>query len=94
MASDNSLARVTDFYNQAFLLKRELQDYNWEYRRKICVNCSAAEQIKLHCFKVDNFVGGIQETHCKKLVKARTKKFKKKMEGFDYPQNYATALRI
>lgn len=33
------------------------------------------------CFKADNFVGGIQETHCKKLVKARIKKFKKNIKS-------------
>jgi len=36
----------------------------------------------LNCRKYDNFVNGIQETHCKNLISARTKKFEKKIEGF------------
>lgn len=84
MTSNSPLARVTGFYNHVFLLKRELQDYNWEYRRKICVKCTAAEKIKFDCFKVNNFVGGIQETHCSKLENARRKKFQKKMGGLPY----------
>jgi hypothetical protein len=94
LTSNEALARIINYHNEAFLLKRALLDYNWEYRRKICVKCTAEQQIKLHCLKVDNFVGGIQETHCRKLVRARTEKFKKIMgEGLIESQNYATTLR-
>ena len=57
-------------------LKDELLDYDWKYRKKICVKCPLETQKKLQCFRVNNFKDGIQETHCSKMDKARVQKFR------------------
>lgn len=77
-----SISEVEDWHIDGIKLKKELIEYNWEYRRKICTKCTPQDQDRLHCLKVNRFVDGIQETHCKKLVNARTKKNKKRIEGF------------
>lgn len=77
-----SVTEIKEWHNDGIRLKEELIKYNWEYRKKICSKCTLEQQAKLHCLKVNHFVDGIQETHCKKLVNARTKKNKKRIEGF------------
>lgn len=72
---------MENWHKQAIQLKEKLIKYNWEYRKKICVKCTCEQQAKLKCHRVNNFVDGIQETHCRKLVQARTKKFKKNIGG-------------
>ena len=57
--------------------KDKLIEYDWQYRKKICIKCPLDIQKKLKCFRVDNFKDGIQETHCKKMDNARTQKFRK-----------------
>ena len=68
--------------DKAFRLKSDLIAYNWEYRKKICSKCTPEQQEKYRCHKVNRFKNGIQETHCRKLIQARTKKYKKRIEGF------------
>ena len=73
---------VWDWINQGLKLKHEMIEYNWEFRNDVCTECTNELKKKLLCHTVNNFRGNIQETHCKKLVKARTKKFEKKIGGF------------
>lgn len=70
------------WHTKGVQLKEEMIVYNWAYRRKICTKCTIENQSKLQCHKVNNFVNGIQETHCKKLIRSRTKKFKNKINEF------------
>lgn len=74
--------KIKKWHDEGEILEQELINNDWEYRKKNCSKCSKEEQKKLHCLKVNNFKEGIQETHCKKLVHARTQKNKKKIEGF------------
>ncbi len=73
---------IQSWHKQGISLKEEMIDFNWEYRNKICSKCPIEMQQKLQCMKFPNFKDGIQETHCKKLIQARTRKFKKNIEGF------------
>ena len=77
----NQLSQTSKWQNPGLILKKEMLEYNWQYRHKICSKCSKEQQKQLQCHKVDRFVNGIQETHCKKLIRARTKKFKKKIDS-------------
>ena len=65
-------------------LKQAVLDYNWNYRVKICTKCTRQEELK--CHKVNNFriIDGvkIQETHCRKLINARTAKLRHKIKAF------------
>lgn len=78
---DLKLIQITSWQKKSRELKDEMLDYNWEYRKKVCAKCPIETQIRLNCHKIDNFKNGIQETHCKKLIRARTKKFRKKIDG-------------
>lgn len=83
MTSSN--LRINELENARYIMqcqkeRQEIIDYNWEYRRKICTRCTRQEE--LSCFKVNNFIGGIQETHCIKLIKARTSFFKNRLRVF------------
>ena len=64
------------FIDRGQSLKDEMLEYNWKYRYKICTKCT--RQKELNCLKVDNYrmIKGkeIQETHCRKLIQARTAK--------------------
>lgn len=68
------------------VLKEEMLAYNWQYRLKICSKCPIDTQKRLECKRFDNFrtIKGyrIQETHCKKLIKARSAKFRSRIESF------------
>lgn len=57
-------------------IKEEMIKYDCEYREKHPCKCEP------RCFAANNFVNGIQETHCKKMIKARTQKFRKKINAF------------
>jgi hypothetical protein len=59
------------------LLEEKIISYNWEYRKKICMNCNKEKRKKLNCMAFSSFKDGLQETHCRNLIIARTKKFKK-----------------
>ena len=71
---------VEEWHNAGSSIKDEMIRYNWEYRKKICSKCT--DQERLQCRKYDNFVDDIQETHCRNLISARTKKFENKIEEF------------
>ena len=73
---------IQAWHTQGTSLKEAMIDFNWEYRQKVCSKCPLEMQQKLHCMKFPNYKDGIQETHCKKLIQARTRKFKKNIEGF------------
>lgn len=77
-----TIADIRKWHEDGERLEQELNDYDWEYRKKICSKCTIEEQEKLHCLRVNNYKDGIQETHCDKLVHARTQKNKKKIEGY------------
>lgn len=79
---DNLQGRITDWHEEGEHVKKLLLDYDWKYRKKICSKCSAETRKKLRCFKVDNFKDGVQETHCKKMEKARTQKHRKTILNF------------
>ncbi|QLH03640.1 hypothetical protein C5F47_08865 [Nitrosopumilus cobalaminigenes] len=77
-----SFEDIKKWHYEGQQLELELNENDWEYRKKICTKCTIEEQKKLHCLKVNNFKDGIQETHCDKLIHARTQKNKKKIEGY------------
>lgn len=74
--------RILDWQEEGTHIQKLLREYNWEYRKKICVNCSLYTQKKLKCYKEDNFKDGIQETYCSKMTKARSQKFRKMILKF------------
>lgn len=69
------------------ILKEEMLAYNWKYRAKICLQCPLETQKRLDCKRFNNYrmIKGqrIQETHCKKLIKARTAKFKNRIYALE-----------
>jgi len=73
---------IREWHKVGLILKEEMLDYNWEYRKKHCFKCSPIEKSIHKCFEVNKFVNGVQETHCKKMIKARTQKFRKKINAF------------
>jgi len=73
---------IQGWHKQGSSLKEAMIAYNWEYRKKICSKCPLETQQKLNCMRFPNYKEGIQETHCKKLIQARTREFKKNIEGF------------
>lgn len=75
-------SEIVGWHEEGFNIQKAFIEYNWEYRKKICSKCNQEQRTRYHCFKADRFVDGIQETHCNKLIKARTKKFRKKIEEF------------
>lgn len=74
--------RIIDWHEEGEHIKKLLLDYDWDYRRKVCTKCPLTTQRKLKCFRVNNFKDGIQETHCKKMDKARTQKYRKTIMKF------------
>ena len=68
--------------NAFFVLKDELIEYDWNYRRTICSNCDLHQKIKRECYlpeegKVRIIKGSIiHESHCNHLERARTNKFR------------------
>ena len=68
-------------FDEKFIdLKQALLNYNWKYREKICTKCPPEQQKERECFRVAysfRMINGkvIQETHCKWLIKARSRKF-------------------
>ncbi len=82
-----SLIQIKEWRNTGHSISEEMVKYEWDYRKKICSKCISSKQKELKCFKVNNFVGGLQETYCSKLENARTKKFSSKIEIFfdEYP---------
>lgn len=82
LESVNLHSQIADWHEEGFNIQKAFTEYNWEYRNKVCTKCTEEEKVKYQCFKVNNFVNGIQETHCRKLVRARTKKLGKKIEEF------------
>lgn len=74
--------RIIDWHEEGEHVKKLLLDYDWKYRKKICTKCPLETQQKLKCFRVNNFKDGIQETHCKKMDRARTQKYRKIMMKF------------
>lgn len=78
----NLQARIIDWQEEGNHIKKLLLDYDWDYRKKICAVCPIETQHKLNCFRVENFKDGIQETHCKKMDRARTQKYRKTIMRF------------
>ncbi|QUC64406.1 hypothetical protein NsoK4_08250 [Nitrosopumilus sp. K4] len=76
-STNNFHNRLLDWQEEGTHIQKLLRDYNWEYRKKICSKCPVSKQKELNCLKIDNFKEDIQETYCKKMTKARSKKFKK-----------------
>lgn len=74
--------RIADWQEEGGHIKKLLLDYDWDYRKKICVKCPLETQQKLRCFRVNNFKDGIQESHCKKMDRARTQKYRKNIMSF------------
>lgn len=82
MQSPSLNDRTLDWQEEGIHIKKILLDYDWEYRKKICVKCPIEIQKKLQCLRIDNYKEGIQETHCKKMDKARTQKYRKLILSF------------
>ena len=78
----NLQARIIDWHEEGEHIKKLLLDYDWKYRKKICTKCPIGAKQKLRCFRVNNFKDGIQETHCKKMDRARTQKYRKTIMNF------------
>lgn len=79
---ENLQARIIDWHEEGEHIKKLLLDYDWSYRKKICTKCPIETRQKLRCFRVDNFKDEIQETHCKKMDRARTQKYRKTIMNF------------
>ncbi|MGI0073372.1 MAG: hypothetical protein ACREA3_06140 [Nitrosotalea sp.] len=94
MSIEEIHSRLEDWQEEGLRLKKELLDYNWQYRKKICIKCPMEQKIKLNCHKVNNFVDGIQETHCRKLIRARTQKFRKQINEFLDLHPYAREIKL
>jgi len=71
--------RLKDWIESEEHLVQQIQEYDWNYRKKICVNCTLEKRHKLNCRQYDNKKFGLPETHCIKLEKARNQKFSKKI---------------
>lgn len=82
MQHENLQARIIDWHEEGEHVKKLLLGYDWEYRKKICTKCPLETKQKLRCFSVNNFKDGIQETHCKKMHRARTQKYRKTIMNF------------
>ena len=74
------------WHNTGEGLQEELEIYNWEYRFKICSKCPIKIQHERGCIKgvKHRTIRGktLRDTYCNWLVKARTKKFKDKINSF------------
>ena len=72
--------RIKDYDEAWKWLTQHVTEYDWEYRKKICLKCPISTQEKLCCFKSNTFrtIDGlkIQKTYCSKLKKARANKFR------------------
>ena len=75
--NENHHNRILDWQEEGIHIQELLREYNWEYRKKICVSCPIESQEKLNCQKEDNYKDGLQETYCSKMTKARSQKFRK-----------------
>ena len=82
MQSSNLEHRILDWNDEGNHIQKILLDYDWEYREKICAKCPLEIQKKLECFRVNNYKNNIQETHCRKMDKARTQKYRKLITKF------------
>ena len=71
--------RLKDWIEAEEHLVQQIQEYDWNYRKKICENCTKEKRHKLNCRQYDNKKFGLPETHCIKLEKARNQKFNKKI---------------
>ena len=80
--NENNHNRIIDWQEEGAHIQKLLREYNWEYRKKICINCPIENQEKLNCHKEDNYKGGFQETYCSKMTKARSQKFRKTILKF------------
>lgn len=67
---------IKEWNREGLSLKEEMLNFDWEYRKNHICECVPI------CFAADNFVDGIQETHCKKMIKARTQRFRKRINDF------------
>jgi len=78
---------IKEWHQNGLRLKEEMLRYDQKYRKKYCMKCPLEKQIYRGCFRVDKFVGGVQETHCQNMIKSRTQKFRKKINAFleSYP---------
>lgn len=79
---ENLQERITDWHEEGNHIQKLLSDYDWNYRKKICTKCPLETQQKLNCLRVNNFQDGVQETHCKKMDRARTEKYRKTILKF------------
>jgi len=75
--NNDILLELQKWQERGRLLEEKIISYNWEYRKKICMNCNKEKRKKLNCMAFSSFKDGLQETHCRNLIIARTKKFKK-----------------
>jgi len=80
--NENYCNRVLDWQEEGVHIQELLRKYNWEYRKKICINCPIEIQEKLNCHKEDDYKEGLQETYCSKMTKARSKKFRRIISKF------------
>lgn len=72
--------KIRDWDESWNWLGRITIEYNWKYRQRVCSKCPREAQIKWDCHRINKFrlVNGklIQETHCRKLKRARANKLR------------------
>jgi len=77
------LERITDWHEEGNHIQKLLHEYDHQYRKKICVNCSAEQQQKRNCVRIDMYTNdGIQITGCGHMDDARTRKYSKLIGTF------------
>ncbi len=71
------LERVIDWHEEGQHLKKNLIEYDQNYRNKICSSCTVERQQKRNCLKLDMYTSdGIQLKHCNHMDRARVRKHK------------------
>ncbi len=74
--SDDSL-KIKLWNEKGMTLKEKMDEYTWSYIKKFCSKCAFRNSKKYNCISLQYWRDGFQETHCDKLARARTQKFKK-----------------
>ena len=80
---DSFIERVIDWQEEGNHVQYLLHEYDDNYRKKICSNCSLEQQQKRNCIKIDMYTSdGIQITSCGHMDKARNRKHSKLIRRF------------
>lgn len=72
--------RIIDWHENGLHLNRLFLEYDENYRKKICVNCTKTQRKIRNCYACDGIdSNGNSNTSCKHMTNAKCKKFKKQI---------------